>query len=124
MKITDFKGEEALDLLVNIMEPVTIIFADKAVRDAYKSQPKLLLVKTVVKSHKAEVLEIMAMLNGMSADEYKAVITIPGLIRQMLELINDKELQSFLESQAAETESTASGLPTENTTVEKTSRDS
>ena len=124
MKITDFKGEEALDLLVNIMEPVTIIFADKAVRDAYKSQPKLLLVKTVVKSHKAELLEIMAMLNGMSADEYKAVITIPGLIRQMLELINDKELQSFLESQAAETESTASGLPTENTTVEKTSRDS
>lgn len=124
MKITDFKGEEALDLLVNIMEPVTIIFADKAVRDAYKSQPKLLLVKTVIKSHKAEVLEIMAMLNGMSADEYKAVITIPGLIRQMLELINDKELQSFLESQAAETESTASGLPTENTTVEKTSRDS
>ena len=98
MKITDFKGEEALDLLVNIMEPVTIIFADKAVRDAYKSQPKLLLVKTVVKSHKAEVLEIMAMLNGMSADEYKAVITIPGLIRQMLELINDKELHCFLES--------------------------
>nr|DAM12471.1 MAG TPA: hypothetical protein [Caudoviricetes sp.] len=124
MKITDFKGEEALDLLVNIMEPVTIIFADKAVRDAYKSQPKLQLVKTVVKSHMAEVLEIMAMLNGMSADEYKAAITIPGLIRQVLELINDKELQSFLESQAAETESTASGLPTENTTVEKTSRDS
>ena len=124
MKITDFKGEEALDLLVNIMEPVTIIFADKAVRDAYKSQPKLQLVKTVLKSHMAEVLEIMAMLNGMSADEYKAAITIPGLIRQVLELINDKELQSFLESQAAETESTASGLPTENTTVEKTSRDS
>jgi hypothetical protein len=124
MKITDFKGEEALDLLVNIMEPVTIIFADKAVRDAYKSQPKLQLVKTVVKSHMAEVLEIMAMLNGMSADEYKAAITIPGLIRQVLELINDKELQSFLESQATETESTASGLPTENTTVEKTSRDS
>ena len=124
MKITDFKGEEALDLLVNIMDPVTIIFADKAVRDAYKSQPKLQLVKTVVKSHMAEVLEIMAMLNGMSADEYKAAITIPGLIRQVLELINDKELQSFLESQAAETESTASGLPTENTTVEKTSRDS
>ncbi len=124
MKITDFKGEEALDLLVNIMEPVTIIFADKAVRDAYKSQPKLQLVKTVVKSHRAEVLEIMAMLNGMSADEYKAAITIPGLIRQVLELINDKELQSFLESQAAETESIASGLPTENTTVEKTSRDS
>ena len=112
MKLSDYKNEDALDLLADIIDPVSEIKTDKELHQAIKGQNKLGVVKLIIKSHKAEILEILATLDGVPVDQYECnVFTLPVRI---LELVNDKELASFFTSQEWTGEEIASIVPTEN----------
>lgn len=98
MKITDFKNEEAIDLLADILEPVTKILGDKQIAAAVKAKSnKLVIAKLALKNHKREVVEILALCNGCEVKDYTCnIITIT---KDLLELLNDKELIDFFQSQ-------------------------
>lgn len=102
-KISDYKGEDALDLLADILEPATMILADPAIKAAF-SRSKIEAVKVAIKKHKHEVLEILARMDGVTVEELDCnVMTLPA---RLLEILSDKQLMAFF-TDAAQTNNTA-----------------
>ena len=99
MKTSDIQGEKALDMLADILEPAVEILADKEIKDSFAEGKKpISIVKTAIKKHKKAVIEILAALDGVPAEEYHC--TIFSLPAKLLEIINDKDFQKFFISQA------------------------
>lgn len=120
MKLSEIKGEQALDVLADIMDPVTRILADGEVARLYKAgQPKLMLAKYIIKNNKKEIIEIMARLEFKEPKDYAKEMNLVSLPVKLLELLNDEELVKVFRSQGQNMEQTSSGLATENTEVEE-----
>ena len=118
MKLSDIKGEEALDVLADIIEPVAIIMADGEVSKIYKSgQPKIKLVKYIIKEHKPQVIEILAILDRKDPKEYAKEMSLLTLPMKLLEILNDEDLMSVFQSQGQNMAKTSSGSVMENTEV-------
>lgn len=97
MKLSEVKGEAALDLLADIIEPATEIITDPHTRELVKAENKGAIVKFLIKDHKKSIIEILAAIDGVPVDQYEVnVFTLPV---KLLELLNDKELMSFFISQ-------------------------
>lgn len=100
MKLSDFKGEEALDVLADIIEPLTYILGDNEMQElANKQAPAVAYIKPILKNHKKELIEVLARLENESVDEYVKNLSLISLPKQILELINDPEVQSLFHSQ-------------------------
>ena len=100
MKITEYKGEDAVDLLADIMEPAMEIFADSEVFKLYEDgRVTIKDIKHLLKTHKKAVIEIMARVDGIPYEEYVKKVNIFTLPKKALELLSDKELMDFFASQ-------------------------
>jgi ribonuclease D len=124
MRLSDYKGEEALDVLADIIEPLTFIIADddiqKLIEESQNKDKKVPMIKYVtpaIKNHKPEIIQILARLQNQSVEEYKESLSLVTLPMQVLEFINDPEIQKFFtsQSQSLGTPSASSGSATENT---------
>ena len=103
MRLSEFKNEEALDVLADILEPAALIVADDEVKRLYNSgQPKLKLAAYIIKNHKKSVIEIMARLDGQDPATYS--ITLISLPLKIVEILNDPQIVEFFTSQAQENE--------------------
>lgn len=114
MKLSEYKGEAALDLLADLIEPAAEIFGDKEFIAALQSgESKAKIVKTLLKTHKKSVVEILAAIDGVPADEYTcSVLSLP---LKVLEIVNDSDLISLFQSQGQVMGATSFGSATENT---------
>ena len=93
MKLSEYKNEQALDILADILEPAATIFSDKEVKEAFGTGDKIKGIKTVIKTHKKEIIEILAVLDGVPVAEYECnVLTFPV---KLLEILNDTDLTNF-----------------------------
>ena len=124
MRLSDYKGEEALDVLADIIEPLTYILSDDEIQQLQKSevpQPIIKFVKPAIKNHKKELIQILARLNNEAPEEYEQKVNLITLPMQVLELINDPEIQSLFQSQSQIqlTPLASSGSVTENTEAEE-----
>lgn len=101
MKLSDYKGEEALDVLADIIEPLALILADKDIGElaSKKGTPVLAFVKPILKNHKKEIIQILARLENETVEEYTPKISIFTLPMQIVDLINDPQVQSLFLSQ-------------------------
>ena len=118
MRLSDFKGEEALDVLADIIEPLTMMLTDEEIQKlAAKRAPTLKYVSPMIKNHKPELIQILARLECKTVDEYMANLNLITLPKQVLELINDPEVQNLFHSQdqSQVTPLASSGLAMENT---------
>ena len=105
MKLSDYHGEKALDLLAEIVEPMAEIFADPEISDLMKSGgARIKWVKPIIKNHKDAIIAILAAIEGQTPDEYADKITVMTLPVKFLNLINDKEMQSVFMSAGQESE--------------------
>lgn len=113
-KLSDYKGEEALDLLVDILEPCVEIMSDKeAVALLYSKDKKTDGVKKLIKDHKKAVMELLAAMEGVPVDQFEcSIYTLPV---RLLEILNDKELLAFFTAQQSEDSSGVFGSAMENT---------
>lgn len=108
-KLSEYENEEALNLLAEIIEPVSSIFSDKEFVDSFKDS-KLSAIKYVLKVHPKDVISILASLDGVPVEEYKCnAVTLPIMLMQVL---NDKELLDFFKSQGLEMAEKSSGSAT------------
>ena len=115
MKLSEYKGEKALDMLADLIEPATSIMADKEIARMAKAQmPAIKIVKLAIKNHKREVLEIMAILDGEDPKDYAEKINLFTLPARLLEILNDPDFMSLFTSQGKTTE-TFSTSATEST---------
>jgi hypothetical protein len=116
MKLSDYKGEKALDVLANMLEPATEILADNEVANGIKrGDIPVKIVKVAIQRHKRAVIELLAALNDMPPDEYAEQVSLLTLPKQLLELMNDEDVQSLFSSRGQMTEAQFSGSAMEST---------
>ena len=94
MRLSEIKGERAIDAMADLLEPLSLIFADVEIQRSIKSEePKLLLIKKILKAHKREAIQIMAILDGEKPETYD--INLLKIPMKMLEIVNDPEVISL-----------------------------
>lgn len=115
MKLSEYKGEQALDMLADLIEPAAAIMADPEIARIGKSgQPRIKIIKPAIKNHKPEVIEILAILDGADPKDYAEKVNLFTLPAKLLEILNDPDLMSLFTLQGQKTE-TSSGSATEST---------
>ena len=126
--LSDYKGEEALDILADIIEPLCVVFADKDIQALYaegkkekKIIPPIKYIKPALKNHKEELLTILARIEGVPVDEYKETVNFVTLPLQILSVVNDPNIKSLFhsQSQTSNISSASSGSAIVNTEVEE-----
>lgn len=122
MRLSEFKGEDALDVLADIIEPVSEIVGDEEIKKAISGEGNKTkiasIVKLALKKHKHAVLEVLARCENKSYEEYVETVSVFTLPLKALEIFNDKELVSFFQSQLGMNPDGSFGSATENTTAE------
>jgi hypothetical protein len=113
MKISEYRNEDALDLLADIIAPASAIIADPNFQKKVQTEPKLTIVMYVLKNHKRSIVEILARLEGKTVKEYDA--NIVQMTKSLLEILNDEELKDFFLSQGQMTDGAFSGSAMEST---------
>lgn len=118
MKLSEYKNEDALDLLADLLDPVSTIFSDtKLVKIVQGEGTKIQAIKYALKEYKKEIIEILSRLDGVEPKDYKA--SLPQMISELLELLNDKEMVGFFTQQGQQMDETSSGSAMENTKGKK-----
>lgn len=125
MKLSEIKGVDAIEVVADIIDPVTSIMADEEVKKLAEMKPKpptLLIAKTVLKRQKKAILEILAILHGEDPKTYNpSLIELPILLVNLInEIQSNEELQSLFHSQPQMSSSVSSGAVMENTEETKT----
>lgn len=116
MNLHEIKGEKALDVLAELIEPATAIIADKEISELMRGGKTMKAVSRALKEYKPQVIEILAALAGETPEEHKQKITILSLPVTLLRLFNDPDVAELLfQSQGQMTGATSFGPATENT---------
>ena len=121
-KLSDYQGEEAIELMADIIEPMTTILGDEEVQKLAKAGVKApaKYIKPMLKGHPREVIEILARIEGEPYEEYSKKVNAFTLPVQLLAVINDPQVKSLftLQGQTAKTSLASFGSATENTEAE------
>lgn len=111
MKLSEYHGEAALDILAGLIEPAGEIIADKEIGDVFKEN-RFKAIGLAIKNHKKAVMQIMATVDGVPVDEYKCnVFTLPVKI---LEILNDPEIVQLFTYQGQTGDANSSGSASAN----------
>lgn len=113
MKYREIEGEEALDAIADLMDPIEAIAKDKDMVKLLRAKQYPQAIKMALRSYKPEVLTILAILNKENPKTYKPnLIQIPLML---LEILNDPDITCLFSPQVQEPEETSSGPAPENT---------
>ena len=119
-KLSEFKDDEAMDVLVEILDPATNLIKNNEFRIAIKGDKKngikpdrTKAIKVAITDNRKDVVKIMAVLNETPVEDFHYdLFTLP---RMMLDMFNDKELIDFFRYRSETGLETPSGSVTENT---------
>ena len=113
MKISDFKGDDALDFMAEIIEPASKIINDPKTKELRSN--KIEVAKHILKNHKKETLSIYELLYQDKGENATPV----DLLKMVMDILTDQELLDLFIAQGQNEEQTSSGSATENTEGEK-----
>ena len=112
-KISEYKDEEAINLLADLLDPVVLIFAEPDIAEFTRQKNYIKAIQVAIKKHIKEVMKIMAILEGVPVEEYHCdLLSLPKIL---LEIVNDPELQDFFTSQVQTVSEIPSGSVMETT---------
>lgn len=98
MKLSEIKGERALEVLADLIEPVAEILGDKEIGAVFQSgKAPAKAIKLALKNHKKAVLAMMAAIDGEDPETYQPSLVV--LPKWLLDLLNDPEVQKLFASQ-------------------------
>lgn len=112
MKLSDIKGDRVLDVIADIIDPIANIAQDKDVAAMFKREavPDGMEARdffakrmrkglpVLLKGHKADIIAIMAAIEGVTHEQYAASLDFPKLFTDVMELVTDDVLLDFLSS--------------------------
>jgi len=108
MKLSEIKGDRALEVIADIMEPISNIVSDKEAKKAFQNAEKEPIVKVLpqlIKTHKQDIYKMLAIIDGVSVDEYKKSSNMMKLLQDFSDIITDESVQSlFISAKATEQE--------------------
>ena len=113
-RLSDYQGEEAIELWIDLVDPISEILGDPEVAKVVQSgQPKMVIAKTILAAHKAEAEEILLRIDPEPLDGLNLIVR---LFSVLVEIGSRDDVKSFFGFAAQENkENGSSGLPTENT---------
>ena len=113
MRLSDIKGEKALDAMADLIDPLADIAQNKILVGLLRGKNYVDAVKIGLKQHKKAVLTILAVLNQQDVETYEP--TLAEIPMMLLDLLNDTELANLFTSQVEITEKTSTTPATEST---------
>ena len=115
MKLSEIKGERAVEVIADLIEPIANIATDKECADLFSVKPvkgedknvtaRKHLVKKVpllLKTHKRDVIKIIATLDGKSVDD----MNLFSITAALIGLVQDEALIELFTSAARSVEET------------------
>ena len=111
-KLSEYKDEEAIVVLGNLLEPMGDIMTDADVVEMFKDEKSTVMqvAQKIISGHAKAVMQILTILNE---GEYHC--TIPSLIKDLVAVLGDQDLWDFFKSQGQMMASTSSTSALENT---------
>lgn len=117
-KLTDYKGDEALELWADLLDPLSVILTDEAIRKVVQSgKSKMDIAKEVLKKHKKEAVKILLRIDNTPIDGLNIITRLMALLSDIGQ--NDEIKGFFGYAEQAKTESESSGSPTGNTEAQE-----
>lgn len=113
MRLSDIKGEQALDAIADLIDPISDLAQDKILVGLIRARNKIEAVKLGLRKHQKSILAILAILNQQDIETYNP--SLAEIPKMLLDLLNDKELLDLFSSQAETMEETSSSSAMENT---------
>ena len=98
MKLSQIKGERAYDVLTEVIEPIGNIMTNEKSKEllvSMKDKNPLKILPKIMKSHKEDLIKVLAALDGISVTEYKEKLTLAKLTSDFVDLITDEESQKL-----------------------------
>ena len=115
MKLSEVKGDRAVEVIADLIEPIANIASDKECADVFSVKPvkgedkkvtaRKHLVKKVpqlLKSHKRDVIQIIAILDGKTVDE----MNLFSITAALIGIVQDEALIQLFTSAARSVEET------------------
>ena len=112
MKLSDIKGDRVLDVIADIIDPIANMVQDKDVAVMFKREavPEGMEARdffaermrkglpVLLKSHKADIIAVMAAIEGVTPEQYAKSLDFPKLFTDVMELLTDGAFLDFLSS--------------------------
>ena len=118
MRLSDYKGEEAIDLWLDLLDPIYGILKDVNVANQVKSgQSPIKIAQSVLKNHKTEAIEILERIDPTPVDGISIVIRLADLFKELGEREETKAFFGYAEE--ARTQLEQPTLPTVSTEGEE-----
>ena len=117
-RFSDYKGNEAIELWADLLEPITRILQDKQVAETVKSGKAVFqIVSQILKKHSKDASEILLRVDPTPLDGLNIVMRLAEFINELSER---EELRSFFGfTPQAMTDKESTGSPTESTKEEE-----
>lgn len=116
-KLSDYKGEDAIELWGELLDPVSAILADKQVSNLMRNRngkSTLQLATDIIKWHKGEIAQIFKIVDP--DEEVNGISVVMRLANILAEIGTNAELRSFFGfAEQGITENESTGSATENT---------
>lgn len=123
MKLSDIKGDRVLDVIADIIDPIANMMQDKDVAAMFKreavpdgmeardffAQRMRKGLPVLLRGHKADIIAVMAAIEGVTPEQYVASLDFPKLFTDTMELVTDDALLDFLSSSGTERGADAPG---------------
>lgn len=116
-RLREIKGDEAIDVLAELLEYVTVITNDEDIKALLQDEDTVManVVKVALKKYKKEIINILAIMNGVPVEKYDVNLAV--LPQEMLALANDPDVVKLFTSQGQMISEESSGSATQNTTA-------
>lgn len=112
MKLSEISGERVFDVIADIIEPACNIAQDPQAVELFEREDvpdgmtaaQVALgkvrrsVPSLVRTHKDDLVAILAAIEGVEPEKYAREVTIPKLIQGVYEILTDSDLLAFLSS--------------------------
>ena len=112
MKLSDIKGDRVLDVIADTIDPIANMVQDKDVAAMFerKAVPEGMDARdffakrmrkgmpVLLKGHKADIIAIMAAIEGVTPGQYAASLDLAKLFTDVMELLTDNAFLDFLSS--------------------------
>ncbi len=110
MKLSDIKGDRALDVIADLIGPIANIAKDETAKELFSRSavPEGMtaneyMLQRVTKSlpqllheHKADLIAILSTIEGVTAEEYQESLTLAKVITDVTDLMTDDAFAVFL----------------------------
>ena len=122
MRLSDIKGDRVFDVIADIIDPIANIASDETASALFKREklPEGMTAKAfllgrarkavpaLLKGHKGDIITVLATIEGVSDDNYRASLTLAKLMQDTSELLTDEAFgELFISAQSGNSSGSA-----------------